>query len=141
VGQIPNPKKGPNIAPEADAAGKLAAGRLSASLALIPLRQREMAFPTERTGYKKTILSDLQGAWTLLRESVVDTKGFDGWDRVLFNIDEAMSWETVRNLDRMPPLLLVIRNLCYQRKAPGEVMENIEEVNDILKEVLEEYRK
>ncbi len=100
-----------------------------------------MAFPTETAGYEKTILSDLQGAWTLLRESVVDTKGFDGWDRVLFNIDEAMSWETVRNLDRMPPLLLVIRNLCYQGKAPGEVMENIEEVNDILKEVLEEYRK
>lgn len=100
-----------------------------------------MAFPTERSGYQKTILSDLQGAWTLLRESVVDTKGFDGWDRVLFNIDEAMSWETVRNLDRMPPLLMVIRNLCHQGKAPGEVMENIEEVNDILKEVLQECRK
>jgi len=61
-----------------------------------------MAFSTERTGYEKTILSDLQGAWTVLRESVVDTKRFDGWDRVLFHIEEAMSWETVRNLNRMP---------------------------------------
>jgi hypothetical protein len=50
-----------------------------------------MAFSTEMSGYEKTILSDLQGAWTLLRESVVDTGGFDGMDRVLFHIDEAMS--------------------------------------------------
>jgi hypothetical protein len=100
-----------------------------------------MAFSTERTGYEKTILSDLQGAWTVLRESVVDTKGFDGWDRVLFHIEEATSWETVRNLNRMPPLLLIIRNLCSQGKAPGEVMESIDEINDILKEVLQEYHK
>ncbi len=100
-----------------------------------------MAFPTEHTVYEKTILSDLQGAWIVLKESVVDTKGFDGWDRVLFHIDEAMSWETVRNLDQMPPLLLIIRNLCSKVKAPREVMENIEEVNGILKEVLHEYRK
>ena len=101
----------------------------------------EMAFSTERTGYEKTILSDLQGAWTVLRESVVDTKGFDGWDRVLFHIEEAMSWETVRNLNRMPPLLLIIRNLCSKGKAPREVMESIDEINDILKEVLQEYGK
>jgi hypothetical protein len=100
-----------------------------------------MAFSTERTGYEKTILSDLQGAWTVLRESVVDTKGFDGWDRVLFHIEQAMSWETVRNLNRMPPLLLIIRNLCSQGKAPREVMESIDEINDILKEVLQEHRK
>ena len=54
-----------------------------------------MACPTEHTGYEKTILSDLQGAWTVIRESVVDAQGFDGWDRFLFHIDEAMSWETV----------------------------------------------
>ena len=95
-----------------------------------------MAFPTERTGYEKTILSDLQGAWTLLRESIIDTGGFDGWDRALFHIDEAMSWETVQSLDRMPPLLLIVRNLCARGKAPEEVMENIEDVNDLLDELL-----
>ena len=100
-----------------------------------------MAFPTERAGYEKTILSDLQGAWILLRQSVVDTEGFDGWDRVLFHIDEAMSWETVRDLARMPPLLLIIRNLCSEGEAPQEVMANIEDVNDILREVLQEYHK
>jgi hypothetical protein len=98
-----------------------------------------MAFPTESSGYEKTILSDLQGAWLLLRESIVGTHRFDGCDRVLFHIDEAMSWESVRNLDRMPPLLLIIRNLCLQGGAPREVMENIEEVNDLLQEVLQEY--
>ena len=100
-----------------------------------------MAFPTERAGYEKTILSDLQGAWLLLRQSVVDTEGFDGWDRVLFHIEEAMSWETVRNLARMPPLLLIIRNLCSQAGVSREVMANIEDVNGILREVLQKYHK
>jgi hypothetical protein len=71
----------------------------------------------------------------------VDAAGFDGWDRVIFHIDEAMSWESVRNLDRMPPLLLIIRNLCSQGKAPPEVMENIEDVKNILEEVMQEYLK
>ena len=95
-----------------------------------------MAFPTERSGYEKTILSDLQGAWAALRESVVDARGFDGWDRVLFHIDEAMSWETVRSLDRMFPLLLIVRNLCVRGRAPEDVIENIEAVNGLLDELL-----
>jgi hypothetical protein len=98
-----------------------------------------MAFIVEQTGYEKTILSDLQGAWTLLRQSVVDTEGFDNASRVLFHVDEAMSWETVRNLDRMPPLLLNITNLCRQGNAPGEVMECVDAVRDILQEVLGKY--
>ena len=98
-----------------------------------------MVFPTESSGYEKTILSDLQGAWVLLRESVVDTNGFAEWDRVLFHIDEAMSWETVRNLSRMPSLLLIIRNLCSKGGAPPEVMDSVEDVTNILQEVLQEY--
>jgi hypothetical protein len=103
------------------------------------MSEAEMSFTTESNGYEKTILSDLQGAWTLLRESVVECGGFDGMDRVLFHIDEAMSWESVRNLGRMPPLLLIIRNLCLQGGAPEEVMDNIEQVHDILHEVLLEF--
>ncbi len=98
-----------------------------------------MAFVQESTGYEKTILSDLQGAWTALRASVVDAAGFEGWDRAIFHIDEAMSWESVRNLRGMPPLLLIIRNICKQGKAPEEVLENIREVDDILKEVRSEF--
>jgi len=98
-----------------------------------------MAFRGEPTGYQKTIFSDLQGAWSLLRDSVVDAAGFKGWDRAIFHIDEAMSWETVRNLKLMPPLLLIIRNICIQGKAPQEVKENIRELDEILKEVLSEF--
>ena len=97
-----------------------------------------MTFNEEKTGYEKTILSDLQGAWGCLRESVVKSFGFDGSDRVIFHIDEVMSWEVVRNLRQMPPLLLVIRNICVQGKAPQEVIENLNDIDDILKEVLAE---
>lgn len=97
-----------------------------------------MPFTEEQTGYKKTILSDLQGAWNLLRDSVVDTGGFEGRDRVIFHIDEAMSWETVRNLKQMSPLLLIIRNICTQGKAPKELLRNIQNLDEILKEVFSE---
>ena len=99
-----------------------------------------MAFDKEKSGYEKTILSDLQGAWVCLRESVVKSFGFDGSDRAIFHIDEAMSWEVVRDLRRMPPLLLVIRNVCAQGDAPQEVIENINYIDDLLKEVFEEVQ-
>lgn len=97
-----------------------------------------MPFVEEPTGYDKTILSDLQGAWIVLRESVVEAAGFKGWDRALFHIDEAMSWESVRNLKLMPPLVLIIRNLCAQGNAPQEVVDHIQYVDDILKKILSE---
>ena len=101
-------------------------------------RIESMPFTQEPTGYEKTILSDPQGAWSLLRDSVVDAAGFEGWNRAIFHIDEGMSWESVRNLKRMPPLLLIIRNICVQGKVPQEVLENIQQLDIILKEVLSE---
>ena len=77
-----------------------------------------MPFIEESTGYKKTIFSDLQGAWGVLRDSIVDTAGFDGWDRALFHVDKAMSWESVRNLKRMPPLLYCISSDLIKRPIP-----------------------
>jgi hypothetical protein len=100
-----------------------------------------MPFITEPDGYEKTILSDLQGAWGVFRASVVNASGFENWDNVLFHTDEAMSWETVRSLDRMPPLVLIIRNLCTQGGAPEEVIENIEDINQILEETLQTFPK
>ena len=97
-----------------------------------------MPFTEEPSGYEKTILSDLQGSWSLLRDSVVGSAGFEGWDRAIFHIDEAMSWETVRNLKRMPPLLLIIKNICTQGKAPQEVLEYINELDILIKRVLSE---
>jgi hypothetical protein len=98
-----------------------------------------MPFTNEPSGYEKTILSDLQGAWGVLRDSVVEAAGFEGWDRVIFHIDEAMSWEIVRNLKQMLPLLLIIRNICLQGNAPEDVLENIQYVDKTLTEVLSEY--
>jgi hypothetical protein len=94
-----------------------------------------MNFFTEPTGYEKTVLSDLQGAWACLRAAVVEHAGFADWDRMLFHIDEAMSWETVRHLERMEPLVVLIRNLGMQGEAPAEVMEAVAEVSALLKEV------
>jgi hypothetical protein len=71
----------------------------------------------------------------LLRESVAEHAGFAGWDRMLFHVDEALSWETVRHLERMEPLLVLIRNLAVQGSAPEEVIEEIAEITDILEEV------
>jgi len=59
-------------------------------------------------------------------------------DRALSHIDEAMSWESVRNLRKMPSLI-IIRNICTQAKVPHDVIEIIKEVDDILKEVLSKY--
>jgi len=98
-----------------------------------------MPFTQEPTGYEKTILSDLQGTWNLLRDSIVEAAGFEGWERALFHVDEAMSWENVRNLKRMPPIVLIIRNICMQGKAPEEVLENIRALDETLKEVLFEF--
>lgn len=100
-----------------------------------------MTFNQEETGYEKTILSDLQGAWICLRESIVEAFGFQGSDRAIFHIDEAMSWEVVRDLRRMAPLLLVIRNICSQGGAPQQVIEDINFVDETLKQVLEEFHK
>ena len=95
-----------------------------------------MAFFIEPDHYVKTILSDLQGAWGCLRDEVVKHAGFPNWDRLLFHVDEAMSWETVRHLERMEPLLVLIRNLAMQGNAPPEVMEEIDDIYEILSEVL-----
>ncbi len=97
-----------------------------------------MSFTVEQTGYQKTILSDLQGAREVFRQSIVDSGGFDNADRVLFHTDEAMGWETVRNLNRMPPL--IIGNLCKQSAGTGEIMHNLEETTNILEETLAEFQ-
>lgn len=95
-----------------------------------------MTFFPEPTGFEKTILSDLQGAWQVLRQDIVENAGFPGWERMLFHVDEAMSWETVRHLPRMQPLLLLIRNLAIQNQSPAVVLDHIEDVRNLLDEVL-----
>lgn len=54
---------------------------------------------------------------------------------MMFHIDEAMSWETVRHLKRMEPLIMLIRNLAIQGNAPPQMIEDID-ISEILTEVL-----
>jgi len=80
----------------------------------------------EQTSVFKTALSDLQGAWQNLRDEVVTRHPFQDYERILFQIDEAMSWEAVRDLLCMRKILLIIRNIATHADAPSEVMESIE---------------
>jgi len=99
-----------------------------------------MSFYKEPTGYQKTIVSDLQGAWENLREAVAENPGFKDWDRLLFHIDDAMSWESVRDLDRMKATFTVIRNIAAQTDIPDEPADWIQQVSSILDKVLEKIR-
>ena len=94
-----------------------------------------MTFTAEPTGYHKTVLSDLQGAWGNLRESVVENFGFPDSDKLLFHIDEAMSWECVRNLKLMKETFLIIQNISVQSKAPEEIIELVGMVRESLEDV------
>jgi hypothetical protein len=78
-----------------------------------------MTFSREPAAYHKTALSDLQGAWQNLRASVVERLPFPQWERLLFHIDEGMSWENVRDLKNMRKTLLIIRNIVVQASPPG----------------------
>ncbi len=96
-----------------------------------------MTFITEPTHYHKTVLSDLQGSWSLLRESVVENYNFDNAAKLLFHIDEATSWESVRNLAIMKNSFILIKNIALQSHAPQVILEAIEEVQYDLDETLQ----
>ena len=95
-----------------------------------------MAFHQEPTGYDKTALSDLQGAWQNLRESVFNAWPFPDCDRLLAHIDEGMSWESVRNLDNMKESLLLVHNIAARPDVPEEIKEWVKVVREDLDEVL-----
>lgn len=94
-----------------------------------------MSFQQEPIGYEKTALSDLQGAWENLRDTVVEQHPFPEWQRLLFHIDEGMSWESVRNLDSMKAALLLIYNIATQADVPSDIVEWINTVWSNLEEV------
>ena len=96
-----------------------------------------MSFETEPTGYEKTALSELQGSWGSLRRAVVENFGFPNSDKLLFHIDEAMSWESVRNLKKMKSTLLLVQNIAVQTKSPEEVLEWVDDVRESLEATFE----
>jgi hypothetical protein len=96
-----------------------------------------MTFYEEPTHYEKTVISDLQGAWENLRHTVVQHHPFPESERIIFHVDEAMTWESVRDLSQMRRTLLLIQNLCNVDSVPPEVTECVDEVFSILKEIVD----
>lgn len=96
-----------------------------------------MPFMTEPTFYCKTALSDLQGAWQVLREAVVEHPPFTEQSRLLFHVDEGLSWENVRELRKMGKILLVIRNIVAQATVGPVLREQTDLVRGALNEVFE----
>lgn len=56
---------------------------------------------------------------------------------MMFHIEEAMSWEVVRQLERMKPLLTIVRNLALQGEISKDILFEIEELSEILEETLQ----
>jgi len=96
-----------------------------------------MALTEEPTHYRKTALSELQGAWQNLRDEVVRSWSFPESQRMLFHIDEAMRWESVRDLERMRGTLLLLENIISQSECPAEVAEGVEMVRANLEDVFQ----
>ncbi len=67
-----------------------------------------------------------------LRDEVVSNFGFPNSDKLLFHIDEAMSWESVRDLKKMKSILLLVQNIAIQTESPSEVIEWIDDVRESL---------
>jgi hypothetical protein len=100
-----------------------------------------MGFNKEPTGYIKAALSDLQGAWSELRMAVVENHPFKDSDKIIFHIDEGMSWESARHLKVMKQTLLLVSNTVQQSAAPGSVQDLIHPVREALNEVFESMKE
>lgn len=99
-----------------------------------------MNFYQEPTHYEKTILSDLQGAWEVLRVEVIMEHASKDCSQLLFHINEAMGWESVRNLNHMKNTFVLVQSIAQQINVSDEIMELIENVRDVLYEVLNEIQ-
>ena len=94
----------------------------------------------EPTHYEKTILSDLQGAWEVLRDDVIKEHASKDCSQLLFHINEAMSWESVRNLYHMKNTFVLVQSIAQQINVSDEIMGLIEDVRDVLYEALNEIQ-
>ncbi len=68
---------------------------------------------------------------------MVENFGFTDSDKLIFHIDEAMSWESVRNLNTMKATFILIQNIAIQAEAPEEVMEWVDDVRESLGDTFE----
>ena len=103
-----------------------------------------MHFKPEPTHYIKGILADLQGGWSCLRNEVVnkaDKFPHELVQRLIFHIDEGMSWESVRNLDKMKDAFLLIANIIQQNPVDEEITHWVEDIQKTLADVLNAIKR
>lgn len=100
-----------------------------------------MHFYTEQASYKKISLSDFQGAWESFKHTILCLHPFPGSDRIIFHLNEAMSWEMVRDLKMMKNVYLLIRNMCLKSEKSEELKEDLEEVRRCLDEAVDDCEK
>jgi hypothetical protein len=99
--------------------------------------EASMPFKREPESYTKTAWSDCQGAWENLRESIVKHHPFPESHRLLFHVDEGMSWDSVRNPEQMRFALTLVENIARQTDVPHDVAENVEFVRHSFEELLD----
>lgn len=99
-----------------------------------------MSFYQEPFHYEKTIFSDLQGAWEVLRDEVIKEHTSKDCSQLLLHINEAMSWESVRNLNHMKNTFVLVQSIAQQINLSNEIMELIEDLRDVLYEVLNQIQ-
>jgi hypothetical protein len=95
-------------------------------------------FYQEPTHYEKSIVSDLQGAWEVLKDEVIKEHESKDRSRLLFHVNEAMSWESVRDFSQMRNTLVLVQSIAQQTNVSDEIMVLIEDVREILYDVLDE---
>ena len=98
-------------------------------------------FYTEQSGYVKTSLSDLQGAWENFKSVLLEQHPFEGSERVIFHTQEAMSWEIVRDLHKMKDLYLLIKNIISKSSCSEKFQEELDDILICLGEAIGEYGK
>jgi predicted metalloprotease len=98
-----------------------------------------MSFIQEQTGYQKTILSDLQGAWSNLLDQVLQLEPSDETKSIVFQIHEATSWESVRYLTHMRNVFIVIRNKITKVTSEESIESTLEDLAELLDEAILEY--
>ncbi len=98
-------------------------------------------FYTEQQVYEKTSLSELQGAWENFKTTLLKQHPFDNSDKIIFHMNEAMSWEVVRNLHEMKNIYMLIRNIIIKTQQYETLVEELNEIKSCLDDALEEYGK
>jgi hypothetical protein len=77
------------------------------------------------------VLSDLQGAWQLLRTTVVEQHPARVREWLLLPIEEGMSWDNVWNLAYIRATLRLIRPMVIEANLPQAVKDKIDIVRHV----------